>query len=315
MSPQGERPGKEAHKYGSLKKGDGEYTGRERKGGQEPQKGKTLTGSCGGPPTKGHRDPTIDIKWLTPEAYESIPRGHPGGEEGKERSCGKNERPREEECYSEHLAHDYREDAPEVGWQTTPDHLGQEAGWIQANAEPEAICTPPYSQDSRSPREAQQPGERKQLQGPEQLGARYARRKSVQGREQSDKSRQNAPSHPKEVQEEIQGPVRGSNPTETGGTIGSARREPLGKDPGAIQSEEDLPHFVDGSHTEFNSRAHSLQSGRSLTQKQSNSPCPFTRSRPSYNVSPFSTTTGKREPRVCKADGNPRAKNQRHKWK
>ena len=87
-----------------------------------------MMGSCG-PPPKGNRDPTLDIEGVTPEAYGSIPRGHPGGEEGKDRSRGNKERPREKEYYSQHPAHDYREGAPEHGWQTTPDHGRQEAAW------------------------------------------------------------------------------------------------------------------------------------------------------------------------------------------
>ena len=127
--------------------------------------GTDLDGIAGGPPTKGHRDHILNIELVTPGAYGSIPRGHPGGEEGKDRSRGKKERSREEEYYRQHPAHNYREDAPEHGWQTTPDHGRQEAAWIQANARSEASCQPPYPQDSRAPREAQRSGGGNQFQG------------------------------------------------------------------------------------------------------------------------------------------------------
>ena len=84
-----------------------------------------------------------------------MPRGHPGGEEGKGRRCVGQERLREEDYCSKHPAPDHQEDAPEVGGQTTPDHAGREAAWIQANEGPEDTCPPPYPQDSRPPREAQ----------------------------------------------------------------------------------------------------------------------------------------------------------------
>ena len=119
-----------------------------------------------GPLTKGRRDPTLNAERLTPEAYGRMTRGHPGREEGKGRSCGRQERPREEDYCIKHPAPDYQEDAPEVGWQTNPVHGGQEAAWIQAHAGPEAICPPSYPQNSRPLREAQQPGGGKQLQGP-----------------------------------------------------------------------------------------------------------------------------------------------------
>ena len=66
---------------------------KEATAGRTPE-GLDLDGTVWGPPTKGHRDPTLDVEWITLEAYGSMPRGHPGGEEGKDHSCGKQERPR-----------------------------------------------------------------------------------------------------------------------------------------------------------------------------------------------------------------------------
>ena len=112
-------------------------------------------GIVGGPPTKGHRDHILDIEWVTQRAYGSISKGHPGREEGKGCRYGNKGCSRKEEYYSQHPAHDYTEDAPEHGGQTTPDQGRQEAAWTQANAGPEASYQPPYPQESRAPREAQ----------------------------------------------------------------------------------------------------------------------------------------------------------------
>ena len=66
---------------------------KEATAGRTPEE-LDLDGTVRGPKTKCHRNPTLDVQWVTPEAYGSMPRGHPGGEEGKDHSCGKQERPR-----------------------------------------------------------------------------------------------------------------------------------------------------------------------------------------------------------------------------
>ena len=67
-----------------------------------------------GPPTQGRRDPTPDAEWEPPEAYGSTPRGPLGGEAGKGRSCGGQERPREEDYCSKRPAPNHQEDALEA---------------------------------------------------------------------------------------------------------------------------------------------------------------------------------------------------------
>ena len=59
--------------------------------------GPDLNKAVRGPPTQDHRDTTPNIEREPPGAYGSMPRGPPGGEEGKGRRGGGQERPGEED--------------------------------------------------------------------------------------------------------------------------------------------------------------------------------------------------------------------------